>query len=137
MADLTITAANVVSASGSVRGQGFSNDTILAGKAISKDPNDGLLYLADNNSATAARKRTDGIALNTASPGQPVDFHVSGNLNPGATVAVGTIYVLSATGGGICPAADLASGNVTDIIGVATTTSNINVSLHNSGAATP
>lgn len=137
MADLTITAANVVSASGSVRGSGFSNDTIVAGKNIAKDPSDGLYYLADNNSATAARRHTDGVALNAASPGQPVDFHVSGNLNPGATVVVGTIYVLSATAGGICPAADLASGSYTSILGVGTTASNIACQIQNSGVAVP
>lgn len=137
MADLTITAANVIPGANSSRESKFAGEAIAAGKSISIDPTDGKAYLSDANHATAARRRVDGIAVNGAGIGQVVGFHKSGDLNPGATVAIGTIYCLSATAGGICPAADLASGYETTVIGIATTVSNIAVNINNSGVLIP
>lgn len=137
MADLTITAANVVPAAGSAKSTGTANDTITAGQTINKDPTDGLIYRSDNNSATAARRRVDGIALNAASANQPVDFITSGGLTPGATVVIGTIYCLSGALGGICPAADLVSGMETTVLGIATAVNNIALNIQNSNVLIP
>jgi hypothetical protein len=51
-----------------------------------------------------------------------------------AVLTAGTIYVQSATAGGIAPAADLASGHHVTILGVATSTTNLEMCLTNSSA---
>ena len=78
-----------------------------------------------------------GVALNGGATGQPIIVAVSGKFNPGATVAVGTVYILSATAGGICPAADLASSSFCSVIGVGTDTDELTLGINNSGVEKP
>jgi hypothetical protein len=54
MADLTVTAANVISGAGAKIINGKSGETIVAGKVVYFDSADSKYKLADNNSATAA-----------------------------------------------------------------------------------
>jgi hypothetical protein len=61
----------------------------------------------------------------------------AGNINLGATLTVGQIYVLSATAGGIAPVADLATGHYPSILGVATTASNLLMGILVSNVAKP
>ena len=71
---------------------------------------------AATSSATAA---VFGIALNSASSGQPVRVLRKGIYNPGFTGAASTIVILSgAADGGVCPTADLATGSRAVVIGV-------------------
>jgi hypothetical protein len=137
MADLSITAANVTAAAGAVSAQQYtSGATITAGMAVYIDTaasNVAKIAHCETSAATAVVK---GIALNGASSGQPVNVAVSGALTIGATVAVGTIYVLS-TAGLICPAADLVSDDWVSVIGVATTAAIITINIQNSGVQVP
>jgi len=136
MADLSGTAANGQPGTGAVIKSGTFGATITAGQSVYLDPNDNKFKAFDANlSATAGTLY--GVALNGGANGQPANVIVGGNYNPGATVAVGTIYVGSATAGGICPAADLATGHYTNVLGVATTASNIAVNIQASGVAVP
>lgn len=137
MADLSITATSVAPGSGSVTIDVTSGATITAGKACYVSSSDGKAYLADTNSATAEVRSLRGVALNAASSGQPVRLQTSGQIAIGATVTVGTIYVLSATAGGIAPVTDLASGHYTSIVGVGLTSSVIGLNIYNSGVAVP
>ena len=51
---------------------------------------------------------------------------VGGNINPGATVVVGTMYVVSAAvAGSIAPSTDLTTEGIVTNLGIATTASNI------------
>lgn len=134
MADLTITPANVVKGSTANVVNGVAGTTITAGQTVYEDTGDSnKLKLADanNTSATAACK---GIALHAALAGQPCAYINGGDLGLGAILTVGIIYVLSATAGGIAPAADLASGWRTTILGVATTTSNLRLGINRTDA---
>lgn len=136
--DLVVTAANVIAAAGATYEDGTAGATITAGQSLYKDTSDSDKFkLCDTNGATAIIRKLHGVALHGASSGQPIRVHRTGGLNPGATVAVGTIYVQSATAGGIAPSADLATGHYTSIIGIATTTSNIAVAIQNGEAAIP
>ena len=137
MADLSITATNVAPSSGSVTIDVTSGTTITAGKACYVLDSDGKAYLADTNSGTAAARALRGIALNGASAGQPVRLQTAGQITIGATVGVGTVYVLSATAGGIAPVTDLASGHYTSIVGVGLTSAVIGLNIYNSGVAVP
>lgn len=130
MADLTITAANVVPGTGARIVQGTAGATITAGQVVYKDASDSDKYkLADCDSATAAVRGAVGIALNGASAGQPVSVIVGGQVTIGATIAAGVAYYLSATPGGICPVADLGSGDYPLILGMGVSTTVLDVDL--------
>jgi hypothetical protein len=134
MADIVITPANVVrDASAQQPKHGILGATVTAGQSVVQDPITKLYVLSDSNSATAALRKVDGIALNGGAINQPVAIHEKGKITIGGTVVQGTIYVQSDTPGGIAPAADLSAGEEVTIIGVANSATQIDVSLNKSG----
>lgn len=137
MADLTITAGNVATVSDAtiVRDR-LAGATITAGQAVYLDTSANTWKLADNDN-TATTAAASGIALNGASSGQPLAVQTAGVINMGATVTVGTIYVLSSTAGGVCPTTDLGSGDYVTIIGVGVTAANIKLGFSVSGVQVP
>lgn len=135
MADLTITAANVLAGAGAAVSRSVAGATVTAGQAVYLDTADGKWKLADNNSATAAVRAPGGIALNGASNGQPLSVLTSGPITIGAALTAGVAYYLSDTPGGICPVADLGSGEYPTVIGIATSTTVLNVQINSSGVA--
>lgn len=136
MADLTVTATSVVPVTGYTFEDGIAGATITAGQTVYKDTSDSNKFkLADADAATTAE--CYGIALNGCASGQVVKVQVGGELNVGATLTVGQVYVVSTTAGGIAPYADLASGDYVSILGVADTTSNLVLRLFNTGVAKP
>jgi hypothetical protein len=136
MADLVITAANVVADSVSKQ-EYTAGATITAGQAVYIDTaSDNVVKLAQSD-GTALEATVKGVALNSASSGQPVLIAVSGDLDIGATVAIATVYVVSATAGGICPVADLATSDYLSIIGVGTAADNLKINILNSGVEKP
>jgi hypothetical protein len=118
MADLTITAASVSSGADANKESGTAGETITAGQAVYKAAS-GKYMKADSNSATAAARQARGIALNGASLDQPLAIQKSGDITIGATLTAGTAYYLSDTPGGICPLADVGSGEYVCLIGLA------------------
>ncbi len=132
MADISVTAANVLAGSTATTELVTAGDTLTAGMILYKDTADENKYkkARANASGTAAG---DGIALHSAASGQPILVakpQRGGDINLGATLAVGTIYVVSAgAAGGIAPLTDLSSGHYPVIIGVATTSSNLSMTL--------
>jgi len=122
MADLTQTAANVAAGANAVIEKRFKfGATVAQGKPVYLSAANKWL-LADNNvSAVEAGQYGVGIALNAGSDGQEAAVQTEGEINLGATLAVGTTYGVSATAGMICPDADIASTNFVTILGVAKT----------------
>jgi hypothetical protein len=138
MADLTVTAANVVKGARAKILSGTYGAAVTAGQTVYADPADSGRYKpADADSATAAVRATAGIALNSGSAGQPADIQEGGRITIGATVAVGTIYVQSDTPGGIMPAADLETGDTVTVLGIGVSASQIDLNIHRSGVAVP
>lgn len=135
MADLTITAASVLAGAGAAITRGKAGATVTAGQAVYLDAADGEWKLADSDSATAAIRTPGGIALNGASDGQPLAVLTSGPIIIGATLTAGVAYYLSDTPGGICPVADLEVGDYPCIIGMATSTTVLNVAINPAGVA--
>lgn len=137
MADITVTAASVVKGANALTKHGTAGATITAGQTLYLDSTTGTLKLADAN-ASAATADVVGIALNGASSGQPVEYvYEDDDFTPGATVAAGTIYVLSGTAGGIAPAADLVTGMFAGILFVGKSTSKGVLKILKAGAAVP
>lgn len=136
MADLSITAANVKAGSASTRVQ-----LVQAGEAIDQgEPaylaSDGKYYQTDAND-TAIKAQAKGIAMTPASTDGYFLLAVDGLINLGATLAVGQVYVCSATKGGIAPYADLTTNDYVTILGVATTTALLDINLLVSGVQKP
>lgn len=110
MADLSITATNVVvdtAIAYTMDKEKFAGVALTAGQIVYKDAAAAdVLKLADAN-GTAAVAAAYGVALVNAAIGQPCPVLRKGVITVGATIVVGTRYVLSATAGGVCPEADL------------------------------
>lgn len=131
MADLTITASAVVAGSNATRDIGTAGEMITAGKAVFLNAATNRWMLSDNN-GTGTRE-VKGIALNGASANQPLSVLKDGDITIGSTLVAGTDYWLSATAGGICPRADLATGMDTVQIGVAKSASVLAVNIQDPG----
>ncbi len=130
MTDVVITAGNVVAGSGAVINRsGVAGEAITAGQPIYLDTTTKKYFKADCNSATAIARHAAGIALNAASLNQPIDFIKSGPLTVGGTLVAGSPYYLSSTAGGIKPAADLATGDYICLLGLAASTTVLNVEI--------
>lgn len=135
MADISITAASVLAGTNSTRKHGTSGATITAGQVVYLEDSSNTWKLADNNSATAAVRTAQGIALNGASSGQPITVLTGGDITIGGTLTAGVAYYLSDTPGGICPVADVGSGEYSCLLGMATSTSVLSVAIKYSGVA--
>ncbi len=129
MADITVTAASVVATGSNVGIPGTAGEAITAGETIYRDATTSKWFKADGNDVakmpSISAGESLGLALNGAALNQPVRV-----LNtPNVTVAIGTHGVAlgtpvfqSATGGKMCPFADLASGNLTTCTAIITST---------------
>jgi hypothetical protein len=129
MADLIITAANVVASSDATAEKGLAGVNITAGQAVYKDTVTGKYLLADADSATVAQRRAVGISLNGAALNQPLTVLTSGPYTVGSAVTPGVAYYLSGTAGGICPVADIGTGEFVCLIGFATNATTIAVAI--------
>ena len=134
MSDLSITAASVVAVGDDIL-HGTAGASVTAGQQVYKDPTTSKWLLADNNSATVAARVPGGTALHAAALNQPLAVQKSGPITIGATLTAGVVYYLSGTPGGICPVADLTTGMYPCAIGIATSTTVLNIDYQPSGVA--
>ena len=135
MANVNITAANVLAGTNSTRKHGTAGETITAGHVLYLEDSSNKWKLADNNSATAAVRTAQAIALNNASDGQPITVLTGGDITIGGTLVAGVAYYLSDTPGHICPVADLGAGEYSCLLGMATSASVLSVAIKYSGVA--
>jgi hypothetical protein len=135
MADLTITAANVLYRSGP-KASGLAGVAITAGQMVYLDPADARYKLADSDNASATIRKATGMALNGAAAGQPLSVvGGGGEVSLGAVLTLGATYYVSDTPGGIMPAGDLETGDYPQIVGIASSTSVLKLSLLDAGVA--
>lgn len=134
MADLTVTAANVVKGTPEpTLITGIAGEAVTAGQPGYLDSTTGKYMRAQSDSAVKAAAK--GVFLNNAALDQPCDLVAAGNYNPGATVVIGETYYVSGTVGGIQPSGDVAAAEFVTVLGIGTTASNIKVSINASGIA--
>lgn len=123
MADLTITTTQVISDSGTVE-QVEAGEAVTAGQSVYRAAA-GTWWLAqhDGTAIQSGAGTSTGIAISGASAGQDFLVQRTGTLTLGAGAAPtpGTVYCVSATAGGICPAADVGAGDYVTILGVGKT----------------
>lgn len=130
MADVSITAANVLLVSGGTA-TAYAGAAVTAGQAIRKHT-DKKMYPSDCETSQAT-SAVDGIALNSAGIGQPVTYVKNGGVvAAGGTLVAGGRYVLSAAGK-IAPYADLAANDWITDVGVALTTANLKLDVNATG----
>lgn len=126
MADITITAASVVPGSDAQIDYGHvAGEAIIQGKTVYLNSTTKKWNLADSNSATVEQRKATGISLNSASLNQPLAVQKSGTITIGATLTAGLAYYNSDTPGGICPVADVGTGEYVEVIGLANSTTTI------------
>jgi len=134
--DYSVTATSVLASSSATTSRGTAGTSITAGQSLAKAA-DGTLVLFDANAAAPANVFL-GISLSGGATGQPI-FYVTADTSftPGFTVAAGAIVIGSSTAGGLCPAADLATGHYLTIVGVGIGSNKIKMSPVAAGVATP
>lgn len=138
MVDIALTPASVLKSTSARTETGTAGATITQGQVVYLDAaTTGEWLLADNNAATAAARGSGkiGIALNGAADGQPLTVQLEGDITVNAVLTAGTAYYLSDTPGGICPLADLLTGEYVVLLGVAKSTTVLHLDIQYSGVA--
>lgn len=135
MAALTITAANVGMSTGNASTVTYG-ETIAQGEPVRLDSSDQKYYLCNHTTTTDVA--AVAIAL-TPGGADEIGVVMFGGTNQkikiGATVAIGTVYVVGPTDGDINPSGDLASGDYVNIIGHAVSTTELLLTFNNLGVA--
>lgn len=137
MAELTITALQVLSGPDADFYQGIAGQAVTAGQAVYLDVLTNRLRLADANGSQDSAE-VIGLALHEAASEQPLRIQTRGTLTLGAAAAPGasTVYILGATPGGIAPVADKLTGWHTTILGVGGPVNTLRMSLFPSRVVT-
>jgi hypothetical protein len=132
MADYVITGADVRPAAGAAEQKIILGETLGSGVPIYKKSTDKKAYKADANASKEAAT-VIGITTTGGVAGQTALYLPSGNrITLSAVMAVGDIVHLSAAAGGMGPDAP-ASGSWVTVLGVAESTSVLNINIFNSG----
>jgi hypothetical protein len=111
-ADISITPGDFRAGATAQFYSGMAGATITAGQLVAISASTGRYVLADANDAVLCK--VAGIAAHAAIDGAPLAVvYYSNDMSPGGTLSTVTmVYVLSATAGGIAPAADLSAGGL-------------------------
>lgn len=136
MADIAITAANVLSSSSAVirKEYNFGYASATAGQLVYLDSSN-LWQRVDSNAGATGNGVSDlkGYTLNGGGIGQPAVVCTSDpSLTVGGTLVNGTTYYSSTTAGGIAPDVPT-TGAYPTVLGVAKSTSVLNFSPLSSG----
>lgn len=130
MANLNPTEASVAWVSGAINGDHNAGDTLTEGMCVYLDSSQTWQKSRSTTATLAGSGAKTGIVLTPATTGRRVFVQTNGVINMGTTLAVGTVYVVSATLGEICPIADITtSTHKFSILGQASTTANLDMSL--------
>ena len=133
MTDISITAANVKLVSGSTR-TGIAGATITAAQALYQEASSKKMKLSDNDNATAEVRALAGLALLGSLLDQPIVYAENGAVvDVGAILTAGVEYYVSGTAGGICPRADVTTGDDPIRVGIALTTSRLQLDFADPG----
>lgn len=123
MADLAITASQVIAGTDGTIRTGTAAGTITAGQPLYLNTSSSLSPCdADGDATTSV---CVGIALHASLAGQPIQYQNGGSITLGAaaTMTVGETYITSDTAGGIRPIADVDAGDYMTFLGFASSAS--------------
>lgn len=135
MADLTQTAANVGIGADTEFIRVQVGESVTQGQPGYRGASNKWFQTDANLSAAAAA--AEGIFMTPAATDGYAIVAVGGDVNLGATLAVGETYAVSRTKGRICPIADLTTGDYVTHLGVAKSTSLMPLNPQPSGVPKP
>jgi hypothetical protein len=132
MADIVVTAANVIPQSGLRQSHGVAGAALTIGQAVYQKSSDRRWYPSDKD-VDEDDAIDYGLTLSqAAAAGQPVVVtrgRNAGKLSFGAILTVGETYCVGEAAGGICPIADVGAGERLRHLGVASTTALLDVDV--------
>lgn len=141
MADLTQTAANVAPRAGCAILLVTAGEAITQGMPVYRSQSDSKYYKADSDASATAD--VAGIAA-TPSSADGDRFVIAKNksgstadINLGATLTQGETYVVSTNAGAVAPIGDLTTGDYISYLGVASSTSILQMNLNATGIQKP
>ena len=134
MADLTITASQVLPGTGVTQANGTAGETITAGQPVYKDSTDSNHLKLAGAASTAAIATCVGISAHASLDGQPLTYYTAGlvTIGAGAAPAEGVMYTLSTTAGKITTDAIVSTEYLT-YLGTANGSNQIDISLDVTG----
>lgn len=136
MSDIAITAANVIAGSdASIDRSHNAGVAITAGQVVYLDSTTHTWKLADADGASVPIKTAQGIALNGAAAGQPLAVQKGGQITIGGTLTAGIQYFLSSAAGAICPVADIGTGEAVCEVGIAISTTVLDLNFLYTGVS--
>lgn len=145
MADYTVVAANVIASSNVIRYYAtnglvaVAGSNITAGMPVYQNPDTLLFFPVDANdpAGSAVATKAVGIAENTAYTGQPLFVVIRDPaFQPGiTTLLAGDVVIASGTAGGLKEAGGKASGDYVSVLGIATSTTTMNLNAFRSDVA--
>lgn len=115
-----------------------AGEAVVPGAVVTVDPSTREVVLAQATPSPTYVKNIQGLALNGGEDGQPVKIAETGivTLSATACVVAGVVYCLSpTTPGQLVPHADLSAGQLVQIVGVAISTTQIRLTIFNTGVA--
>ena len=129
----SVTAVDVAPASNAITDRTRNGSVALtAGQSVYVDASDEWA-LADADAAGTAGDTAGeiGVTLSECNAGQPIAVQTGGDLDPGFTPTVGSMYALAGdTAGGILELSTLDSGAYVTLLGVGTTTTNLHLLIY-------
>ena len=134
MADISQTAANVRPYEGATIRLVTAATTVAAGNLVYQDTTDDNKFRPADASA-AASAILYGIALTNSSDGLGLVVQTGGDVDPGGTVAAGTIYTASTAAGGIQPSVDNSSESYYSTFGRGITSTKLHIGISNTSTA--
>jgi hypothetical protein len=138
MADISITAASVAASNqATIRREYPFGATVTAGQLVYLDSNN-RWQLMDSNAASTGNGVTDtrGIALHGGANTQPAAVVTADpDFTPGGTLTNAAAYYASPNAGALAPAADITTGNYAVFMGVAKSTTKLNLNPTAAGIA--
>jgi hypothetical protein len=135
MADLSQTAANVAFNDSDVKYRLVQfGEAVTQGMPVYRKAADGKYWKAQND-GTAAEADAVALAMTKGASNGWGIVATEGNVDVGATLAVGETYCVSNAFGAICPVADVGSTEFPTILGVASTASNLKLKPSTAGVA--
>lgn len=137
MADLTVTAASVLATDTAITEVAKAGEAATAGMSAYRSSADKRWYKSDKDVAEATAEAYGVFLSSPLAAAVPCIILRSGKYNPGATVAIGTAYVVGEAAGGIAPITDVGTGERPRLLGFATTAAQIDVQPVNPGVAVP
>lgn len=132
MADVTPVAANVKTSSNTVSQNVQFGEAVDQGEVVYLK-SDGKHWLADNSTTILAA--ASGIALTPNVADGYGQIATAGDIELGATLAVGEVYVVSSTSGAIHPDTDLATTEILTILGYGKTAALLTLDINQTGIA--